>query len=155
MVEKEYKELSSYNLKDYKGKKVGIKFMCRSIEVKEYKNGNGEYMAIVMGDKGVNVDARVWWIDNNIVVGGLYKALVDVRGYEKAKDGISCIIEEIEGLDADTNKYINIDSKLKENVVKLRQLVDKLDGTIYSGICKELVLSNWDKYVIWVGGYKL
>lgn len=149
--------LSDCNMKENIGNRVDIVFLCKSIVFREYSNKPGEYCIIMMKDKSKEIEAKAWVVtDNirNIEPGVVYEALIDVKDYNKAKDGYSCIVADITKTGYDPALFLDWDENVSICATMLQDMLDFIDGTIYGKICTSLLQKYWDKFSTSAAGRK-
>lgn len=151
-----FKRLSEYNLKSNINERIPVIFLVKSKEIKQYQKGNGDFMLVVMKDKEVEVDAKIWTVTEQVkekVQPGLvYEGLIDVKPYDKGKDGLSCTIYNLEVSDIKPEALADWDPHIEKCSEILNNALLILQGTVYGDICNELIIKKWDKFAIWSAG---
>lgn len=152
----EFKRLSAYDLKSCINTRIPVIFLVKSREIKQYQKGNGDFMVVIMKDKDVEVDAKIWTVTEQVKEkvkpGIVYEGLIDIKPYDKGKDGLSCTIYNLEVSDilpealADWEPHIQQCNEILNNALSI------LQGTIYGSICNELIIKQWDKFALWSAG---
>lgn len=151
-----YNRLSAIDLKANLGNRVGAIFVAKSVEVRPQKNG-GEFLTLVMKDKSIEVDAKIFSVSastkEEVTPGMVYSAQIDIKPYDKGKDGISCIIYSIEKMsDMKPEMFVDWNTYLNAAASIVGELMALIDGTIYGKIVKDLITRYWNTYAIWPAG---
>lgn len=148
--------LSDCNFKDNIGERLDVIFLVKSVTIREYSNKSGEFMIVTMKDKDKEVEAKIWvvseQIKNTVVAGKVCEAFIDVKPYDKSKDGFSCIIASIGVTEYNPELFIEWDETLEICNKKLQNLLVILQGSVYDDICRKIILENWQKYASWAAG---
>ena len=148
--------LSECNFKDNIGERLDIIFLAKSITLREYSNKSGEFMIVMMKDRDVELEAKIWVVSdqlkNTVVAGKVYEAFIDVKPYEKSKQGFSCIIANIGLTDYNPELFIEWDETLEKCNKTLQNLMAQLQGSVYEELCRNIILNNWQKYASWAAG---
>lgn len=152
----DYYRLSDCDLTKYINQKVPLIFLVKSVEIKPYNNKQGEFMVVILKDRDTEIDAKIWVITDQIKEGlkpgKVYQGLIEVRPYEKAKNGISCIIYNFEAVDIPPEALAEWEPRLQQCNEILSSVLNTLTGSIYFEICKLLLLNNWNNFAFWSAG---
>lgn len=152
----EYKRLSDYDLKAYIGERIPVIFLVKSRELKPYQKNTGDFMVVVMKDKDVEVDAKIWTVTEQVkekVQPGLvYEGLIDVKPYDKGKDGISCVIYNLEISEIKPEALADWDTHVQKCNEIIANALNSLQGTVYGNICNKIILPKWEQFALWVAG---
>jgi 23S rRNA maturation-related 3'-5' exoribonuclease YhaM len=90
--------LSEINVRTYLNSEFEASFLVMEVKSGKQKNGN-MFLSVIMKDRDIEVEAKFFNasqdVINFITPGKIIKAVVKVQEYDKAKDGISCILESV------------------------------------------------------------
>lgn len=144
-----------YDLKEHMKQRIPVIFLVKSTSIKTSAN-TSDFMILTLKDKDVEVDAKIWGVTAQqielVQPGNVYAALVDVKPYEKGKDGLSCIIYSIEKSDIPPEALADWEPHVEQCTLIIKNALEALNGTTYGSICKELILNDWNKFAIWSAG---
>lgn len=148
----EYIRLKDINFSECIGNRVYIVFMCKDMQLKTQKDGTTEFMELKIADKdksmcGVKLFQPNRYHREIIKAGYIYKAAVDVKRYEQAKYGYSCIIYNIDILSEDCTDFINWHKDLQESTEYIRGILNSIGESVYNRLAKYIISENWDKFV--------
>lgn len=147
-----YKRLSGINVADNLGNRVFITFIIKSVEVRPQKN-NKEYMTIIMKDKDTEVEAKIFDIDSNIKekvsAGKVYNAAVDVRPYAKGKDGLSCIVYNIDYSDVPVSEFEDWVDNIEVYYNIINNFIIQVSSSKIGKITYNILAKHWDKFTRW------
>lgn len=152
----QYLKLGDVKLKNSIGERLPLSFLVKHSEVKQYQNGSGEYISIIMKDRNVEVEAKIWKIDDRIASvlksGNVCDCLVDIKPYEKGKDGLSCILYSVELSERNKDEFIEWGEFINESRDTIGNALSVIENTVYGKIVNEILKSNWEKFSYWVAG---
>lgn len=148
--------VSECNFKEQLGNKIAICGVLISCEARPMKNGN-QSLTLVLKDKDKRIDIK--WFDvseefcksTGFLVGETYDAIVDVKAYDRGKDGISCILVNEYFKKSKLNKEACTDWEDNRDVMynEINRLLGSIAGTIYGKIALKLLKDNWNNIVMY------
>lgn len=146
--------LSEVNIKSNLNKTIDIAFVLKEASVRPQKDGK-ECMSIVIRDKGVEEEAKLFAIDDSIkrlmTPGKVYTAVMKVQEYAKSKSGISLVVEGKPVLreDIDASAFSDWVDNYESYVTKFNELISYVYNSDYGKIAYEIINSRWQKYIQW------
>ena len=136
------------------GNRLYITCIVKGVDVRPMKSG-GESMLFIMKDKDIEYEARVFSVTQDtkdlMKNGCVYDITVDVRPYDKGKDGISCIVEN-GGIVLSTVKPESFVDWIEDfNVYydKLSKMMAFVSDSKCGQIACTIINKYWDKFSKW------
>lgn len=149
----EYVRLGEADLKTNINNRVYLTFMAKDVTVDVQKDKITRFIKLIMVDKDTEVQARLFGASQKVIdtvqEGKVYKAAVDIRPYDKAPEGYSCIIYNIDFSDETPDNYVNWAENLDECQKVIENLLPEFINTPYGQIAYPLLVENWDRFVRW------
>lgn len=149
--------LSDINLSDNIGNQISAMFVIQSVDIRPQKNG-GEYAAIVMRDKSVTEDAKIFGVSGQVKAilqpGKVYAATIEIKEWSGGKNGISCVIKEIGQVDVQVEAFADWHSYANEAQNTIIKLLTGIENPTYNSIVKTLLSQYWSAFVTYPAGRK-
>lgn len=148
--------LRDYDLKNHINERIPVIFMVKQFEIKQYQKGNGEFMSLIIKDRDVETDAKIWTVTQELVgkvkAGLVYEGLIDIKPYDKGKDGISCIIYNLEISSLTAEDFVEWDEHSKQSIEIIKNAISVISGSVYGEITKLILKKEWERFVVWAAG---
>lgn len=153
MIKLEYTRLSSIELKNYINNRVYVVFMVLNTAVKLQKDKVTKFITFNMVDGDICIDCKLFGATEeqieSIKDGVVFNAAVDVKPYDKAPSGYSCVIYNIEKSDVSPQIFVNWSDKLMISQQIIQDAVNQIANTVYGQIACKIVIDNWGKFTVW------
>ena len=149
-----YKRLSDVNIMGNIGETVYVTCIVKNVDVRPMKNG-GESMVFIMKDKDVEYDARVFGVSEELkrdILGGkVYDIEVNVKAYDRGKNGISCIVDNNGIRESQTKPEVFADwvDNLEVYYNKVSDMMQYVSDTKAGRVACKILTDNWEKFSTW------
>lgn len=141
---------------DFKGNinnRVFATFLAGDVSVRVQKDRVTKYIALIMLDGDVSIEARLFGASdeaiNLIKDGKVYNAILDIKPYERAINGYSCVIYDIEESNVPPDAFVEWSKNLTQSIISLQEVLADIANTVYGQITGRILYKNWDKFVRW------
>lgn len=152
----EYVRLSELNLREYINRKVFVSFIVRDVSVRLQKDKFTKFISFNMVDKDKIVDVKLFGAKQSqidmIQNGKTFNAAIDVQEYDRGKDGISCIVYNIEPSKLQPEYFADWSNHMVESKRSIENTLGEIINTTYGQIAYPILIKNWDKFYVWAGG---
>lgn len=149
----EYIRLSQVDFKNNIGGRVFATFLARDVSVRLQKDKVTKFIVLNMVDKSTTVEARLFGASDNdietIKEGGVFNAALDVKPYDKASSGYSCIIYNIDKSNAPPEMFADWATDLDESRNIINNVINNYYDTIYGKIAYKIITKHWEKFSKW------
>lgn len=148
-----YKLLRDIDLSSNIGKRVFVTFMAKDVEVRLQKDNVTKYIQFNMTDLGISHDVKLFGASESqiemIENGGVYNSAIDVKPYNRAPCGYSCIVYNIEPSDIDNNVFIEWAEGMEAASASVTRALQYISKTPYWDLVYDVIIEYWDKFTRW------
>lgn len=148
----EYVRLKDIDLKKNINNRVFVSFLALNIEVKPQK-GNKQFIMFNMVDRDVILEAKIFDVNDEIIAkvqsGRTYFGAVDIKPWDKAPNGISGIIYNMDFCDIQPEYFANWAEGLDESQKIIERALADIGDNEYRQIAYPIVLEHWNKFSSW------
>lgn len=149
----EYTRLGQIDFKNNIGNRVFALFLARDVSVRLQKDKVTKFVVFNMVDKDVVIEARVFGASEQMIdlikEGMVYQGAIDVKAYEKAPQGYSCIIYNMDFSDTPPEYFADWAEGLEESRDIINNAIATCYDTYYGQITFPIISENWEKFSKW------
>lgn len=149
----EYVRLSQVNVGENINNRIFITFMAKNVNIRLQKDKVTKYIMLDMADKDISIEAKIFGANDKTIEmvqeGRVYVAAVDVKPYDKAPQGYSCIIYNMDYSSESPDSFIDWADNLDECQKVIEKLLPDFIQTYYGQIAYPILAENWAKFVRW------
>ena len=148
--------LHDIDLKTKVGQRLFICFMAMDVSVKLQKDQVSRMIVFNMVDKNNKADCKLFGAtDSQIEMlkdGQTFNAAVDIKPYDRAACGYSCIIYNIEPSSVPSEYFVDWADDLQGSQQIIQDAINNSIETIYGKIAYQIIIKYWAKLAVWPGG---
>lgn len=148
-----YKLLRDIDLSENIGKRVFVTFMAKDVDVRLQKDKVTKYIQFNMTDLGVSHDVKLFGAKESqiemIENGGVYNSAMDIKPYNRAPCGYSCIVYNIEPSDIDPNIFIEWADGMEAASASVTRALQYISTTPYWDLVYDVIIEYWDVFTRW------
>ena len=149
----EYIRLSEIDLKQNINMRVFVKFLARDVNVRLQRDKTSKFINLNMVDKDVVIEAKIFGATDSVIElvkdGKVYVAAVDVKPYDKAPCGYSCIIYNMDNCNETPESYVEWADDLDNCQKVIENILPDIIDTYYGQIAYPLLVENWEQFATW------
>lgn len=149
----EYRRLSKIDLSSRVGDRVGLEFMARNVKVGVQKDKITRFIVFDMVDKDISSQARLFGATDedikSLVEGGVYRAAVDIKVWDKSSTGYSCILYNYEPSNTPAQHFADWADGLEESRKAIEDMLAECMPTVYGQIAYHIIIKYWQRFAIW------
>lgn len=149
----EYTRLHAADLKSQIGTRVFLTFLARDVSIRVQKDKVTKFIVFNMVDKSKVIEARLFGADDKTIEtikeGRVYNAAVDIKPYDKAPDGYSCIIYNIDYSNIPPESFSDWAPDLDLCKNKIEEVLTSYYDTYYGQITYPIIVKYWGKFSKW------
>lgn len=149
----EYIRLSNIDFRSNINNRVFITFLASDVDVRLQKDKVTPFITLNMVDKDCSVEARLFRASqkqiDTIVSGKAFNAAVDIKPYDKAPSGFSCIIYNIEESSIPTEYFADWAEDLPDSQKIIEEAIYEINNSVYGRIAYPIIIKYWDKFYTW------
>ena len=149
----EYVMLRDIDLSQHINNRVYITFMAKNVGCGKQKNGKDfiGFSAVDVSkvEEGCKIFEATQDQIDNIKDGMVFEAAVDVKPYDKAKNGYSCVIYNICRSSVSPALFIEWEEGYNEAIKDIQNWIGEIKDETYNKIVYNLLSKYWSKFVYW------
>lgn len=149
----EYLRLKDVDLRQSIGTRVFLTFMAKDVSVRVQKDKVTKFIVFNMADKGTTIEARIFGATDAqiemIKEGSVYNSAVDIKPYDKAPSGYSCIIYNIDYSSLSPKLFADWADNMNESRNSIDEAIKKYYNTVYGKIGYPILIKHWERFVTW------
>lgn len=149
----EYIRIGDADLRSNINNRVFITFMARDVSVRLQKDKVTKFIAFNMVDKDTSVEAKIFGADEQTIEmvqeGKVYNAAVDIKPYDRAPQGYSCIIYNIDYSQEQPESFVDRAENLDACQKVIENMLPDIINTYYGQIAYAILVENWGKFAQW------
>lgn len=149
----EYVRLSKVDFKNNLNNRIFITFMARNVSVRVQKDKVTKFISLEMADKDIVEEAKIFGASDSAIEmmqeGKVYVAAVDVKPYDKAPHGYSCIIYNVDYSSESPDSFVDWAENMDECQKAIQVLLPDIIQTYYGQIAYPILVDKWDRFVRW------
>ena len=149
----EYIRLSEIDLKERINDRVFVSFLARDVSVRLQKDKVTKFVSFNMVDKDVVIEAKVFGASDSqiemIQEGKVYNGAVDVKPYDRAPSGFSCIIYNMDYSELPSEQFVDWAENLDVCQKVIENILPEIIDTYYGQIAYPILVENWHKFSRW------
>lgn len=149
----EYIRIGSMNLKNYIGSRVFVTFLARDVSVRLQKDKVTKFVVFNMVDKDTVIEARVFGANESMIEliqeGKVYDAAIDIKPYDKASDGYSCIVYNMDFSSIPPEYFADWATGLDKSKQLIESVLASCYDTYYGQITYPILIKHWNKFSKW------
>lgn len=150
----EYYHLKDIDLKANIGQRVFGIFLATDVEVRLQKDKVTKFISFNMVDKDIKEEAKRFSATENEIAllksGGVYRAAIDIKPYDKAKNGYSCILYNFEPYtEESSSNFIQWADGMTEAQESIQTALDYINESIYKTLVYNLLVDKWNNFCTW------
>ena len=149
----EYTRLKEIDFKKNINNRVFVIFLARDVSVRFQKDKTTRFITFNMVDKDCLVDCKIFGATqdqiDSVIDGRTFNAAVDVKPYEKAPAGFSCIIYNIELSQVPPEYFADWAEDLPGSQKIIENALGELADTLYGQIVYPILVKHWTKFYTW------
>lgn len=151
-IKMEYVRLSDVDLKSNVNNRIFVSFLALNVEVKPQK-GNKRYIMFNMADKDTVLEAKIFDVTDDViskvVSGRTYYGAVDIKPWEKAPNGISGVVYNMDHCDISPEYFADWADNLEESQKIIERALAEIGDNTYRKIVYPILIENWGKFSTW------
>lgn len=149
----EYIRLGQADLKGNIGNRIFVTFLARDVSVRLQKDKVTKFVVFNMVDKDVAIEARVFGASDKVIEaiqeGKVYNGAIDIKPYEKAPQGFSCIVYNMDFSDTPPEYFADWADRLEESRDIINNMIGAYYDTYYGQITYLIITNYWDRISKW------
>lgn len=149
----EYTRLGQVNIKEHINDRIFVTFMAKNVSVRLQKDKVTKFITLDMMDKDTTEEAKIFGANDKVIElvqeGRVYVAAVDVKPYDKAPHGYSCIVYNIDFSSEPPDSFVDWAENLDECQKVIEKFLPDFIQTYYGQIAYPILVENWDRFVRW------
>lgn len=149
----EYIRLSEADLKNKVGNRVFVQFLARDVSVRLQKDKVTKFISFNMVDKDTVIEAKLFGAKERdietIKEGVVYNAAIDIKEYDKAPSGISCLLYNYDLSNEQPESFVDWAEDLDQCQKIIEDILPYIIETYYGKIAYPILAENWAKFARW------
>mgnify|MGYP000844164163 FL=1 len=148
----EYTRLSEIDLKANINERIYASFLVLNVEVKPQK-GNKRFLMFNMVDKDTVLESKIFDVTDEIISkvisGRTYYGAIDIKPWEKAPNGISGIVYNMDFADIKPEYFVDWADNLDESQKIIEGALAEIGDNTYRKIVYPILIERWGKFSSW------
>lgn len=149
----ECERLKDIEFRENIGKRVYARFLARDVSVRLQKDKVTKFITFNMVDMDVVVEAKIFGVTEEVISkmlnGTTYNAAIDIKSYDKAPCGYSCIIYDIERSEYSSEYFVEWTDKIEEKRKTIENALGFINNTVYGKLTYQILIKHWNKFAVW------
>lgn len=149
----EYVRLSQADFKGNIGNRVFVTFLARDVSVRLQKDKVTKFVVFNMVDRDTVIEGRIFGATDQVIEsikeGKVYNGAVDVKPYDKAPQGYSCIMYNMDYSELPPEYFADWAPGLEESRNIINNMIGAYYDTYYGQLTFPIISRYWDKFSKW------